>query len=54
MLQLALLPSSYECPESAVPAGANATFYRACTFHNLYLWQGMAYYIVEGGSCPMH
>ncbi|KAL4447806.1 hypothetical protein ABPG75_005025 [Micractinium tetrahymenae] len=43
---LELLPSAYACPETVLP-GAKKTQYRTCTFSNLYLWQGKAYYIVE-------
>ena len=40
--------SSHECPDSAVLPGTRPDFYRTCTFHNLYLWRGRAYYVHEG------
>ena len=40
--------SSHACPDSAVPRGADATAYRTCTFSNLYLRGGRAYYLTDG------
>ncbi len=42
-----LLPSSYDCPHAVLP-GALQTRFRTCTFQNLYLWRGKAYFIVPG------
>ncbi|EFN59144.1 hypothetical protein CHLNCDRAFT_137972 [Chlorella variabilis] len=44
---LRLQPSSYSCPEGRVPEGARLDAYRSCTFTNLYLWQGRAYYVLS-------
>ena len=44
-LQLEL--SAHDCAENTL-AGTKPDFYRTCTFRNLYLWRGTAYYIHEG------
>ncbi|KAL4451172.1 hypothetical protein ABPG77_009244 [Micractinium sp. CCAP 211/92] len=46
-LQLSLQPSSHACPPPVVP-GVTAASPRTCTFRNLYLWRGRAYYVTEG------
>lgn len=41
-----LRASSVTCGEQ--PPGASVAAYRPCTFTNLYLWGGKAYFVVEG------
>ena len=50
-LAASLLPSSHFC--SNATTASHPLLYRTCTFHNLYLFQGRAWYITDGanGAC---